>query len=174
LPDQDVKDLPFLVIKKEFEAIVPYKNVGWGKSKDLTEIKDLDKMVIEKMKEHEEIMKEQNGVAHLNLSKKSIQEKYTCSYSNPKEIEIDCNKLVSTFNADMNDTEAIEWIPYTNYEMVFYGNGRVVSLRRRGDVFNFYGPAFKGKWKDDKSYTEQCLDDFYHIPEGSDELEIIR
>jgi hypothetical protein len=134
----------------------------------------LDKMVIEKMKEYEEIMKEQNGIAHLNLCKKSLQEKYTCSYSNSKEIETDCNKLVSNFNADMNDTEAIEWVPYTNYELVFYGNGRVVSLRRRGDVFNFYGPAFKGKWKDDKSYTEQCLDNFYHIPEGSDELEIIR
>lgn len=174
LPDKDIKDLPFLVIKKEFEAVVPYKNVGWEKSKDLTEIKDLDKMVIEKMKDLEEISKEQNGIAHLNLAKKSLQEKYTCSYSNSKEIETDCNKLISNFNADMNDIEAIEWVPYTNYELVLYGNGRVVSLRRRGDVFNFYGPAFKGKWKDDKSYTEQCLDIFFHIPEGSDELEIIR
>jgi hypothetical protein len=134
----------------------------------------LDKMVIEKMKEYEEIMKEQNGIAHLNLCKKSLQEKYTCSYSNSKEIETDCNKLASNFNADMNDTEAIEWVPYTNYELVFYGNGRVVSLRRRGESLNFYGPAYKGKWKDDKSDAEIWLDKFYHIPEGSDELEIIR
>ena len=174
LPDKDVKDLPFLVIKKEFEAVVPYTNVGWEKSKDLTEIKDLDKMVIEKMKDLEEIMKDQNGIGHLNLTKKFLQEKYTCSYSTTKEIETDCNDLVSHFNADMNDIESIEWVPFTNYELVFYGNGRVVSLRRRGDVFNFYGPAYRGKWKDDKSYTEQCFDKFYHIPEGSDELEIIR
>ncbi|HSD07019.1 hypothetical protein [Flavobacterium sp.] len=173
LPDKDVKDLPFLIIKKEFEAVVPYTNVGWEKSKDLTEIKDLDKMVIEKMKDLEEIMKEENGIAHLNLAKNSLQEKYICSYSNSKEIAEDCNDLVSMFTGN-NEVEGIEWVPYTNYELVFYGNGRVVSLRRRGDVFNFYGPAYKGKWKDDKSYTEQCFSKFFHIPEGSDKLEIIR
>lgn len=174
LPDKDIKDLPFLVITKEFEAIVPYTNVGWEKSKDLTKINDLEKMVIEKMKDLEEIMKEQNGEAHMNMTKQFLQEKYICSYSNSKEIAEDCNDLVSHFNADMNNIEEIEWVPYTNYEVVFYGNGRVVSLKRRGDVFNFYGPAYKGKWKDDKSYTEQCFDKFYHIPEGKTELEIIR
>lgn len=174
LPDKDVKDLPFLVIKKEFEAVVPYTNVGWEKSKDLTEIKDLDKMVIEKMKDLEEVMKDQDGIGHLNLTKKFLQEKYTCSYSNSKEIETDCNELVSNFNADMKDIEGIEWYPYVNYELVFFGNGRVVSLKRRGESLNFYGPAYKGKWKDDKSDAEIWLDKFYHIPEGSDELEIIR
>jgi hypothetical protein len=166
--------LPFLVIKKEFEAVVPYTNVGWEKSKDLTEIKDLDKMVIEKMKDLEKIMKDQNGIGHLNLTKKFLQEKYTCSYSNSKEIETDCNELVSNFNADMKDIEGIEWYPYVNFELVFFGNGRIVSLRRRGESLNFYGPAYKGKWKDDKSDAEIWLDKFYHIPEGSDELEIIR
>lgn len=145
LPDKDIKDLPYLVITKEFEAKVPYINVGWEKSKDLTKIKDLDQMVIEKMKELEEVMKAKDGIKHLNLTKKFNQEKYNCSYSTAKTIEDDCNNLVSNFNIDSNDIEDISYFPYVKYELVFYGNGRVVSVKRRGDVFNFYGPAYKGK-----------------------------
>lgn len=174
LTDNDIRDLPYIIITKEFNAVVPYTNVGWEKSKDLRKIKELDKMVIAKMKELEEIIKSKDGVKNLNLVKRSVQEKYICSYSGPKTIEADCNDYITNLDQDSKDIQDIHWFPYTNYELVFYGNGRVVSLRRIGRTSNFYGPAYFGKWKDDKSNAEIWYDKFYHMAEDSNELEIIR
>lgn len=172
LPNSDIKDLPYVEFNQEFDAVVPYKMTGWEKSRNLKEIKDIDKKLIKKMEEMQKVIKDRNGDQYIFLSQKSLADKYICSYSTPKEIAEDNSDL--TAFADMNDVEDFTWVPYNNYEVVFYANGRVVSLRRHGNKANFYGPALHAKWKDDKSPAEIWFNEFYYIPEGKEELEILR
>lgn len=124
------------------------------------------------MQELEEVIKNRDGAKYISLSQQSLAEKYICSYSTPKEIQADYADL--TAFTDINDVKDIIWLPYTNYEIIYYAQDRVVSLKRRGKTVNFYGPALNGEWKDDNSAAEIWFNEFYHIPEGKEELEIIR
>jgi hypothetical protein len=120
-------DVPYIELKGEFEAVVPYELKGWSNGVDLSkeDPKKLEEEVLEKYKQYRAAF-ENKDVATLATMiykrEKEIAQAYffvsgkANSYDNGwEELAQDCNEL-------------IEMKPIEDYEMKITGNGKLVNL----------------------------------------------
>lgn len=162
--------LPYFEKEFEFDAEVPYQFVGWSTSKDLTKIPDIEQKVMNKYEEIKKLLAAKNYSAFAKMKNKKDVEMNTSFYLKPNEVA----------EGDAFDREAFteknaEVQPFTNTKVVFYGNGRLVTLENTDDK----GSALRTKIKHvsaDGKVKEEVIKFpiLFHIPKNSDELEIIR
>ncbi|WP_294829354.1 hypothetical protein [uncultured Gilliamella sp.] len=172
LPYEQAKDLPYFEKSFEFEATVPYNLTGWTKSKDLTKVPNLEQKLLEKLKALKKIIEASDDAKYLDAIKNREIEKYTSFYSSKEimELAFQENKISNHFD----DSYDVVFLPIDNYTLLLQGNNRIVELRMDGNDMYFWGIPFKGKYKDNNTNFEGSFNFRFHIPEGSDELEVIR
>ena len=156
----------------EFDAQVPYEEVGWTKSKDLRQM-DPDTLLARTELAYQYIIdliknKDKDTFAKINYEGSLIQ--YLNNYDSPEMIK-DSFKLIEFY---MNDT-TLKMNPFKDYKLKFYGNGRLVALELDSkDPFYKNRSAIYGDYIDDEGYESvrflRCL---LHIPEGKDTFEIL-
>ena len=163
---------PMMVYKGTFEAKVPYELVGWSKSRDLRRM-DQDKLLEMLLNEYRllgnDIKRgEISRIAEALKKSYSDRAQYLFFTKEDNEIQID------QFNELYNRSD-FKVYPLENYKMTFWGDGRMVTLERTDYKFNAAliteFPIMRGKKEDIENFSYNL---FFHIPEGSDQLEIIR
>ena len=137
LPDIEIpeKGLPYIDMKGEFEANVPYQYTYWDDCVDLRTIPNIEQKIV---KEYEYVRK---LIAQKNLEQlkkyfiSSYQEFAITIYQTKEEIESDWMETCKLINKhSTSDLQPIE-----EYRIVFSSNGRSVSLR--SNKYNGYPSA---------------------------------
>ena len=137
LPDIEIpeKGLPYIDMRGEFEANVPYQYTYWDDCVDLRTIPDIEQKIV---KEYEYVRK---LIAQKNLEQlkkyfiSSYQEFAITIYQTKEEIESDWMETCKLINKhSTSDLQPIE-----EYRIVFSSNGRSVSLR--SNKYNGYPSA---------------------------------
>lgn len=127
LPDIEIpeKGLPYIDMRGEFEANVPYQYTYWDDCVDLRTIPDIEQKIV---KEYEYVRK---LIAQKNLEQlkkyfmPSYREFAITIYQTKEDIDLSWNntcKLIKKYST--SDLQPIE-----EYRIVFSSNGRSVSLR---------------------------------------------
>lgn len=127
LPDIEIpeKGLPYIDMKGEFEANVPYQYTYWDDCVDLRTIPDIEQKIV---KEYEYVRK---LIAQKNLEQlkkyfmPSYREFAITIYQTKEDIDLSWNntcKLIKKYST--SDLQPIE-----EYRIVYSSNGRSVSLR---------------------------------------------
>ena len=127
LPDIEIpeKGLPYIDMKGEFEANVPYQYTYWDDCVDLRTIPDIEQKIV---KEYEYVRK---LIAQKNLEQlkkyfmPSYQEFAITIYQTKEDIDLSWNntcKLIKKYST--SELQSIE-----EYRIVYSSNGRSVSLR---------------------------------------------
>ena len=162
-------DKPYIEYKGTFRAEVPYELTGWSKSQDLKK-QDSNKIKEEVLKAYEEasnliedkmIEKFENKV--LNKEKEVAQ----ALFFNKKNSDEISNFYLKSFT-----NESLKMLPIENYKVIYYGNGKVVCLKRidyKGDFA--LASVYTNEKGEDRMINYNYL---LHKPEGSDKLEVIR
>jgi len=156
--------LPVIIHKNTFEAEVPYHNIGWSNSLDL---KELDKnQLLQEIKTYlTKITSIYNGRKELEYEKlyNSRMEEHSKSFYLTQEEMSDYKD--STFLGLPEKLESIDW---DLYQMVFYGDNRLVSLQTKHQPPGF---VFESVNKDEYGFTEMVS---FHKKDKNAALEIIR
>ena len=125
LPDIEIpeKGLPYIDMKGEFEANVPYQYTYWDDCVDLRTIPDIEQKIV---KEYEYVRK---LIAQKDLEQlkkyfiPSYQEFAITIYQTKEEIELDWKSITDIINKELQ--------PIEEYRIVFSSNGRSVTLRSK-------------------------------------------
>lgn len=149
---------------------VPFTIEGWKDSQDL---RNFDKKILEakvleayKMIEAAFKAKDLDKIAQFSYSK--IKDQAVAQYFDKDEVQEGWDELISIAKA-----ENLEFMPLSNYELVFYGDGKLVGLKSIKKDKGFRGAsALLCKFKKDGSWTGAELDYLLHIPKGKTEFEI--
>ncbi|TWP30750.1 hypothetical protein ETU08_03940 [Apibacter muscae] len=174
LPREKTKELPYFEKTFEFDAQVPYELVGWTKSKDLTKVPNLETKVLTKIEELHKILENRDTESYIKAIMPRSKEKYICLYATKEEIENDINETSLDNGFILGNFKEVQILPVRNYALVLEPNNRIVKIRQKDSDNLVDGIIFKGIDKED---GEEVTGDFlfrFHIPEGSEELEVIR
>jgi hypothetical protein len=175
LPYEQTKDLPYFEKSFEFDADVPYKLTGLTKSKDLTKVPDLEKKVVKKIEELRTILEKEDTEAYIQAIMPRLKEKYICLYATQQEIENNLQEISLTNGEFSKFVNNIQILPVTDYTIVIEPSNKIVKLRQKSNDDFVDGIKFKAiDKKDKKKEVNGCYLFRFHIPEGSDELEVIR
>ena len=174
LPYEETKDLPYFEKSFEFEAQVPYQMTGWTKSKDLTKVPDLEKKVVKKIEALRTILENKDSEAYFQAVMPRSKEQFICLYATQQEIENSFQEDSLTNGQLSKILDDIQILPITDYQIILEPNNRIVKLRQKDDDSFTDGIKFKAIDKEDKHEINGCYLFSFHIPEGSDELEVIR
>ncbi len=154
-----------------FEAEVPYELKGWSESKNLSKEEKIEEEILLSLKSYSKILQEKNEEKWVEMTFHSNQEKiHSENYFGKEEIKRRVDEFKNIF-----DNEALEVQPLDKYEVIFGGNGRVVTLKsieRKGkSAFSFIQNIdYKGK----RVKVRSSRYVYFHKPKGSNKLEIIR
>ena len=154
-----------------FDAEVLYALTGWTKSEDLTKIdrEELKERVVAFYTRHHSFYQGKDSEGIIRTEFKRTQETSQTAYESKEKIATE-KSFLDTFFSEIK----YEMIPLENYEMQFFGNGRMVALIRT-DGRNRGASALRYKATSNKgSKRLSWVDLLLHIPEGSSELEVIR
>lgn len=129
LPDIEIPEngLPYIDMKGEFEANVPYQYTYWDDCVNLRTIPDIEQKII---KEYEYVRK---LIAQKDLEQlkkyfiPSYQEFAITIYQTKEEIELDWKSITDIINK--YSTKELQ--PIEEYRIIFSSNGRSVSLRSK-------------------------------------------
>ena len=174
LPYEQTKDLPYFEKSFEFEAEVPYQMTGWTKSKDLTKVPDLEQKVVKKIEELRTILENKDTEAYFQAVMPRSKEQFICLYATQQEIENSFQEDSLTNGEISKLFDNIQILPITDYQIIIEPNNRIVKLRQKDKDDFSDGIKFKAIDKEDKHEINGCYLFSFHIPEGSDELEVIR
>ncbi|QYN44234.1 hypothetical protein GYM75_04905 [Gilliamella sp. ESL0441] len=175
LPYEQTKDLPYFEKSFEFEAQVPYQMTGWTKSKDLTKVPDLEQKVVKKIEELRTILENKDTEAYFQAVMPKLKEKFICLYATQEEIENYLQEKSLTSGEISKLFNNIQILPITDYQIIIDPNNRIVKLRQKNKNNNYIdGIKFIAIDKEDKQEINGSYLFSFHIPEGSDELEVIR
>ena len=149
---------------------VPYKIEGWKDSQDL---RNFDKKLLEKkvLQAYQMIQKsfkkrDLDGIAQFSFN--GMKDLAIAQYFDEEEVQEGWEELISIAGADN-----LEFYPLENYELVFYGEGRLVGLKSKKKDKGFRGSsALLCKFKREGKWIEAKLDYLLHIPKGKTEFEI--
>ena len=149
---------------------VPYKIEGWKDSQDLRNFdkKLLEQKVLQAYQMIQKSFKERDldGIAQFSFNK--MKDQAIAQYFDQEEVQEGWEELISIAGADN-----LEFYPLENYELVFYGEGRLVGLKSKKKDKGFQGAsALLCKFKRDGKWVEAKLDYLLHIPKGKTEFEI--
>ena len=148
---------------------VPYKIEGWKDSQDLRNFdkKLLEQKVLQAYQTIQKSFKERDLDKIAQFSYNKMKDQAIAQYFDEEEVQEGWEELISIAGADN-----LEFFPLENYELVFYGEGRLVGLKsKKKDSFQGASALLckfkrKGKWVGAK------LDYLLHIPKGKTEFEI--
>ena len=175
LPYEETKDLPYFEKSFEFEAEVPYQMTGWTKSKDLTKVPDLEQKVVKKIEALRTILENKDTEAYFQAVMPKLKEKFICLYATQEEIENYLQEKSLTSGEISKLFNKIQILPITDYQIIIDPNNRIVKLRQKNKNNNYIdGIKFIAIDKEDKQEINGSYLFSFHIPEGSDELEVIR
>ena len=149
---------------------VPYKIEGWKDSQDLRNFdkKLLEQKVLQAYQMIQKSFKERDldGIAQFSFNK--MKDQAIAQYFDEEEVQEGWEELISIAGADN-----LEFYPLENYELVFYGEGRLVGLKSKKKDKGFQGAsALMCKFKREGKWVEAELDYLLHIPKGKTEFEI--
>ncbi|QAR30784.1 hypothetical protein EQP59_05240 [Ornithobacterium rhinotracheale] len=164
------KRLSYYEMKIPFEAVVPYDfSEELNQAQDLTQIPNIKQKILAKYNYLKKIMEDGDGIAF-------VKEQEHSSFYGANYLYATKEELLGALNMeDDNDIELfcsheIEYrkIPeFTNYELVFGLDGKVVFLRSKKDKKTMFKVYVGGEYEDPFEYN------FYlYMPEGSNELKI--
>ncbi|WP_062060109.1 hypothetical protein [Aquimarina longa] len=158
-----------------FEAEVPYKLTGWSESINLQDMDEdiLEQEILNFYQEYDKIIQNQNEKGWVEMIRNKETEYFKSVYYNDSQNEE--VKLRIAYHANPFDTELVESIPLDKYEIVFGGDGKVVTLKsteRLGMSAYSFAQNKDRNGKRAKARTSYYL--FLHKPKGSNKLEIIR
>ena len=148
---------------------VPYKIEGWKDSQDLRNFdkKLLEQKVLQAYQMIQKSFKERDldGIAQFSFNK--MKDQAIAQYFDEEEVQEGWEELISIAGADN-----LEFYPLENYELVFYGEGRLVGLKsKKKDSFQG-ASALLCKFKREGKSVGAELDYLLHIPKGKTEFEI--
>ena len=149
---------------------VPYKIEGWKDSQDLRNFdkKLLEQKVLQAYQMIQKSFKERDldGIAQFSFNK--MKDQAIAQYFDEEEVQEGWEELISIAGADN-----LEFYPLENYELVFYGEGRLVGLKSKKKDKGFRGAsALLCKFKREGKWVGAELDYLLHIPKGKTEFEI--
>ena len=149
---------------------VPYKIEGWKDSQDLRNFdkKLLEQKVLQAYQMIQKSFKERDldGIAQFSFNK--MKDQAIAQYFDEEEVQEGWEELISIAGADN-----LEFYPLENYELVFYGEGRLVGLKSKKKDKGFRGAsALLCKFKREGKSVGAELDYLLHIPKGKTEFEI--
>ena len=174
LPYEQTKDLPYFEKSFEFEAEVPYQITGWTKSKDLTKVPDLEQKVVKKIEELRTILENKDTEAYFQAVMPKLKEKFICLYATQEEIENYFQEYSLTNGEYSKIFDDIQILPIEDYQIIIEPNNRIVKLRQKDKDDFSDGIKFKAIFKENNKESNGSYLFRFHIPEGSDELEVIR
>lgn len=163
--------------KERFEEImnfklaeVPYRINGWKDSQDL---RDFDKKILEakvleayKMIQSAFKAKDLDKIARFSYNK--IKDQAISQYFDQDEVQDAWEKLTNIVHA-----ENLTFIPIDHYELVFYGDGKLIGLKstKREKGYREASALMYTSNKNEK-LIESELDYLLHIPKGKTAFEI--
>ena len=148
---------------------VPYKIEGWKDSQDLRNFdkKLLEQKVLQAYQMIQKSFKERDLDKIAQFSYNKMKDQAIAQYFDEEEVQEGWEELISIAGADN-----LEFYPLENYELVFYGEGRLVGLKsKKKDSFEG-ASALLCKFKRKGKWIEAKLDYLLHIPKGKTEFEI--
>jgi len=170
LPADSVKNRSYFEYEYSFDAKVPYTQRGWVRSKDLSKVLDIKQKVISKLNTLGKLIekRDDNGLLKEELEKRKNQ--YECFYATDSSIRQDIEDGISN---DFTGMYATEFIPSETGELVFFADNRVVGMRQKNWTSYLYGIQINGVDSLNKP-TQLSYQFLFHMPEGTDELKVIR
>ncbi|MFC2611008.1 MAG: hypothetical protein ACFNYA_05855 [Capnocytophaga granulosa] len=149
---------------------VPYKIEGWKDSQDLRNFdkKLLEQKVLQAYQMIQKSFKERDLDKIAQFSYNKMKDQAIAQYFDEEEVQEGWEKLIAIAGADN-----LEFYPLEDYELVFYGEGRLVGLKSKKKDKGFQGAsALLCKFKREGKWVEAELDYLLHIPKGKTEFEI--
>ena len=149
---------------------VPYKIEGWKDSQDLRNFdkKLLEQKVLQAYQMIQKSFKERDLDKIAQFSYNKMKDQAIAQYFDEEEVQEGWEELISLAGADN-----LEFFPLENYELVFYGEGRLVGLKSKKKDKGFRGAsALLCKFKREGKSVGAELDYLLHIPKGKTEFEI--
>ena len=148
---------------------VPYKIEGWKDSQDLRNFdkKLLEQKVLQAYQMIQKSFKERDLDKIAQFSYNKMKDQAIAQYFDEEEVQEGWEELISIAGADN-----LEFFPLENYELVFYGEGRLVGLKsKKKDSFEG-ASALLCKFKRKGKWVEAKLDYLLHIPKGETEFKV--
>ncbi|HEX8576629.1 MAG TPA: hypothetical protein VF677_10095 [Flavobacterium sp.] len=161
----EIESLPFYIVKGIFYADVPYKLEGWENSIDLT--KENKKQLFDELIQWNEKL--------INIYRNSDIDKYNEIYKKRKTdfnivFYAKKNSLSSVGDAFHSKFKDLITLSNDNYGLVFYANGKLVSLKL---PYKLPGFTFEPKVKNEDSLGISLIIFFHRLKPGAP-LEVIR
>ena len=149
---------------------VPYKIEGWKDSQDLRNFdkKLLEQKVLQAYQMIQKSFKERDLDKIAQFSYNKMKDQAIAQYFDEEEVQEGWEKLIS-----IAGTDNLEFFPLENYELVFYGGGRLVGLKSKKKDKGFRGSsALLCKFKREGKWVGAELDYLLHIPKGEIEFKV--
>ncbi|UGU14797.1 hypothetical protein LS482_13960 [Sinomicrobium kalidii] len=108
-----------------FAAKVPYQNEGWKNSVDLLN-EDKDKLLEELTGRYDELLRvfrSKDQTEYDKINKERIEELTIANYWDDATVKREQERSFSSLPAKINK------VPIENYQLMFYGNGKIVALK---------------------------------------------
>ncbi|KQB40377.1 hypothetical protein [Flavobacterium aquidurense] len=159
-------DVPYVELKGEFEAIVPYELEGWSKGMDLSkdDPKKLEEEVLGRMKEIARLYENKDIEGLAKEHYKRVKEVDQSMYHNTKENSAEWEKLMQESLDESLKTELLEG------KMKIMGEGKIVTiLVDKGSLLNesIIRNRIEGGYSD-------YFDQYFYRPAPGARLEVIR
>lgn len=127
LPDIEIpeKGLPYIDMKGEFEANVPYQYTYWDDCVDLRTIPDIEQKIVKEYEYVRKLIAQKDSEQLKKYFMPSYQEFAITIYQTKEDIDLSWNntcKLIKKYST--SELQSIE-----EYRIVYSSNGRSVSLR---------------------------------------------
>lgn len=149
---------------------VPYKIDDWKDSQDLRNFdkKLLEQKVLQAYQMIQKSFKERDLDKIAQFSYNKMRDQAIAQYFDEEEVQEGWEELISIAGADN-----LEFFPLENYELVFYGEGRLVGLKSKKKDKGFRGAsALLCKFKREGKWVGAELDYLLHIPQGETEFKV--
>ena len=149
---------------------VPYKIEGWKDSQDLRNFdkKLLEQKVLQAYQMIQKSFKERDLDKIAQFSYNKMKDQAIAQYFDEEEVQEGWEELISIAGGDN-----LEFFPLENYELVFYGEGRLVGLKSKKKAKGFRGAsALLCKFKREGKWVGAELDYLLHIPKGETEFKV--
>ena len=149
---------------------VPYEIEGWKDSQDLRNFdkKLLEQKVLQAYQMIQKSFKERDLDKIAQFSYNKIKDQAIAQYFDEEEVQEGWEELISIAGGDN-----LEFFPLENYELVFYGEGRLVGLKSKKKDKGFRGAsALLCKFKREGKWVGAELDYLLHIPKGETEFKV--
>ncbi len=156
----------------EFDAQVPYEEVGWTKSKDLRQM-DPDTLLARTELAYQyiiDLIKNKDKDTFAKLHYYSLSHQIKNNYD-----DIETAKKASTFINSFFNEPTLKINKLQGFTLKLYGNGKIIALQLTNpDPFYKLKSAIGGFYKDeDGDRTLLTLKLLLHLPEGKDTFEIL-